>query len=509
MIGTEYGGWTVDLDLIPYGSTVISAGVGEDISFDLGLINLKNCNVIGIDPTEKARRYVENNKNEHIDFIQKALYSESNKKIKIYKSSNPDWVSESLTPSHHTVTPSQFYEAETISVQDLLNNYKNVSVLKMDIEGAEYEVLNSISKLDIPQICVEFHHFCTDFTSDDTEKCIKHLQRMGYVLAHSTSGCGAVKEVTFVHQKYVSTKTTETNICESKTYLKKDIPVVLVCYNRPKHTLEVLKALKEHNIKNIYIFSDAAKSHEDTEAVSLTRRLVHSIDWTKPKIIERTENLGLARNIVSAVDYVFEQYDRLILLEDDCVPQRYFFDFMHTCLKKYENNQRVFGISGYTVKIPDHILVDYPYDLYFCPRIGSWGWATWKRAWQHYEKDLRKLVKIANERNADLTQGGTDIPISIEKFLKGQLKDVWTLNWVLSVYINGGVYIYPTRSHIRNIGMDSTGLHCGKTDKYDSPCSDIRPTRYPEDVFLDERIMENFKNYYQSTAERSERPLIS
>lgn len=217
-IGTEYGGWAVDLDLIPFGSTVVSAGVGEDISFDLGLINLKSCRVIGIDPTEKARRYIENNKNERFDFLQKALYSKSNKKIKIYKSNNPDWVSESLTPSHHTVTPSQFYEAETISIEDILNKYKNVSVLKMDIEGAEYEVLNSISKLDVPQICIEFHHFCTDFTADDTEKCIKHLQRMGYVLAHSTSGGRVVKEATFIHQKYLSNrKTTEMNMGKAKS----------------------------------------------------------------------------------------------------------------------------------------------------------------------------------------------------------------------------------------------------------------------------------------------------
>ena len=287
--------------------------------------------------------------------------------------------------------------------------------------------------------------------------------------------------------------------------IKKDIPVIVVCYNRPKHTLEVLKALKEHDIKNIYIFLDAAKSAEDAEAVSLTRRLVHSIDWTTPKIIERTENVGLARNIVSAVDYVFEQYDRLILLEDDCVPQRYFFDFMHTCLEKYENNQRVFGVSGYSVQIPDEKLSDYPYDLYFCPRIGSWGWATWKRAWKHRGSDLLELVDTAIKNGVDLNQGGTDIPLSIENILRGKVKDVWTLNWVLTVYINNGVYVYPTKSHIRNIGMDGTGLHCGKTDKYDTPCADMQTTRYPDDIFLDERIIENFRNYYQSAAERNQK----
>jgi len=505
VIGSEYGGWAVDLDLIPSGSTVISAGVGEDISFDLGLVSLKNCKVIGIDPTEKARKYVEQNKNENLSFLQKALYSQSNEKIRIYESSNPDWVSESITPSHNTVNPSDFYEAQTIGLQELLERHRDISVLKMDIEGAEYDVLNSIDKLDIPQICVEFHHFCTAFTVDDTDRCIEHLKDMGYIVAHCTYKAGAIKEATFVHQKCIRKDAAATKPDTSAGRTVPDIPVILVCYNRPKHTLEVLRALKQHDVKNIYIFSDAPKRQEDTQAVSLVRRLVHSIDWTEPKIIERTENLGLARNIVSAVDYVFERYDRLILLEDDCVPQRYFFDFMQICLKKYENNPKVFGISGYTVAIPDEILRSYPYDLYACPRIGSWGWATWKRAWKHYGRDLRKLVKIANEGNVDLTQGGADIPIFIEKFLKGQLKDVWTLNWVLSVYINGGVYIYPTRSHIRNVGMDGIGLHCRRTDKYDSPCSDIRPTRYPEDIFLDERIMESFKSYYAAAPQRSRR----
>ncbi|HUT30671.1 MAG TPA: glycosyltransferase [Sedimentisphaerales bacterium] len=282
-----------------------------------------------------------------------------------------------------------------------------------------------------------------------------------------------------------------------------DIPVVLVTYNRPKHTLEVLKALRNLRAKKLYIFSDAPKRPEDAQAVSLVRRLVHSVDWTRPEIVERTENVGLAANIVSAVDSVLERYDRLILLEDDCVPQPYFFDFMDACLRNYENDPKVFGISGHTVALSEDILRDYPYDAYFSPRIGSWGWATWKRAWLQHFRDLSKLVETANQRNIDLTQGGADIPISVQNFLNGKLTDVWTLNWVLSVYINDGVYVYPTSSHIRNIGTDGTGLHCGKTDKYDSPCSQTKPERYPADVFLDDRIMQNFRQYFQAAPERT------
>jgi glycosyltransferase involved in cell wall biosynthesis/predicted SAM-dependent methyltransferase len=287
-----------------------------------------------------------------------------------------------------------------------------------------------------------------------------------------------------------------------------DTPVVLVVYNRPKHTLEVLKALKHHNIKNLYIFSDAPKHREHEQSVSLVRRLIHSIDWTTPKIIERGENFGNARNLVSAVDCVFQEYDRLIVLEDDCVPQQFFFDFVYTCLEKYKDNPRVFGVTGHSVSVPDRLLQKYPYDLYFCPRSGSWGWATWKRAWQHYSGDVLKLVEMANEKGIDPAQGGTDFPISIEQFLNGRLKDVWDVQWALSVYLNNGYYVYPTRSHIKNIGTDGSGLHCSRTDKYDGRCADKKPSRYPNDVFIDNNILENFRSYFQADGEQSRRATV-
>jgi|GEM_PF-653478 len=503
-LGSEYGGFVVALDLIIPGSTIISAGVGEDISFDLELIRQKNCKVVGIDPCEKARKYVERNRYNNYEFIPKALYSRNHNSVTMYRSSRPDYVSESVSCSHRSVASSDSYQAGAISVEELLKEYPDISLLKMDIEGAEYEVLNAIEMLNIPQICLEFHHFCTSYTPQDTCKCIEHIKAIGYEVVHCKDEAGAPREVTFVHKRCLSPSEKPAAPVHTDK-IEVDVPVVVVVYNRPKHTLEVLKALKQHDIKNLYIFSDAPKRKEHEQDVSLVRRLIHSIDWTTPKIIEREENLGLAKSIVSAADYVFEKHDRLILLEDDCVPQQHFFDFIHTCLEKYRDNPKVFGVSGYSVSVPGQLLQKYPYDLYFSPRIGSWGWATWKRAWQHYGRDLRELIVSANEKKIDLSQGGNDIPIAVERFLKGQLKDVWTLNWVLSVYLNNGYYIYPTRSHIDNVGMDGTGLHCGKTDKYNSPCATAKPERYPGEVVIDAGIIDNFKGYYKADAEQSRR----
>jgi peptidoglycan/xylan/chitin deacetylase (PgdA/CDA1 family)/SAM-dependent methyltransferase len=276
----------------------------------------------------------------------------------------------------------------------------------------------------------------------------------------------------------------------------KDIPVILVCYNRPWHTLQVLKALEKHNIQNLYIFSDAPKTEKDQDSVAKIRKLIKSIYWTKPKIVYQEVSQGLAKSIVGATNYVFQHHDRLILLEDDCVPKKYYFDFIRRCLSKYEDNEKIFGINGYSVPIPEDLLANHPFDIYFHPRIGSWGWATWKRAWKYYDLDLAKLYKQAINNNIDINQGGPDISGNVEKLLCGQLKDVWTLNWVLSVYLNNGYYIYPTISQIQNIGCDGTGLHCGTTRHFENFCDDKEIKRLPDYLIVNQDLVNNYNSFF-------------
>lgn len=289
----------------------------------------------------------------------------------------------------------------------------------------------------------------------------------------------------------------------------KDIPVILICYNRPWHTAQVLKTLLEHNIQSLYIFSDAPKSEKDVEAVQTTRKLFNAVRWTKPEIIERTENVGLAKNIVNAVNHVFQKHDNLILLEDDCVPRKYFFDFMYKCLSKYQNHEKIFGINGHSVPIPHALQKNYPYDIYFFPRIGSWGWATWKRAWQHHNPDLTKLYNAVLDSGIDINQGGSDIPGMVQRFIAGQLKDVWTLNWVLSVYLNHGYYIYPIHSQIDNIGLDGTGVHCVKTTKFSNPDIDIELKRLPDRIIINEHLIDNYNNYFGNPKKTQKPPVYT
>ncbi|HNY30897.1 MAG TPA: glycosyltransferase [Fibrobacteria bacterium] len=274
------------------------------------------------------------------------------------------------------------------------------------------------------------------------------------------------------------------------------IATVLVAFNRPKHTAKVIDALRRDKVRDLFVLCDAPRGEEDRAAVEETRRLVGSIDWTRPKVVLQERNRGLARSILQGVGLALEDNDAVILLEDDCVPNTNFFPWMRACLETYRDVPKVFGISGYSVPIPEKILADHPYDAYFVPRMGSWGWATWKDRWKTDERDLGKLVAACLDRGIDLEQGGADIPDALGACLAGELKDTWTLPWLLNVYLNDGCYVYPTVSHIDNIGMDGTGIHCGRTDRFVTPLSQAPSNRLPAKPVENSRILEVFRSFY-------------
>jgi FkbM family methyltransferase len=183
LYGTQYGGWMVDLELVPPASTIISAGVGEDISFDLELIKRRKCQVVGIDPTPKSHVFIEQQENlTNFELIKSALHTKDGEVLQMYKNKRDDHVSESILPTHQSVKNFDSYYAETISLPMLFEKYKNISLVKMDIEGAEYDILENLESIppSVKQVCVEFHHFCTNKSIGDTEKILDKMRSLGF-----------------------------------------------------------------------------------------------------------------------------------------------------------------------------------------------------------------------------------------------------------------------------------------------------------------------------------------
>lgn len=177
-LGSQYGGYHIDIDSINDGDNILSLGVGTDYSFDIELFNLKTVNIIAIDPTEKSLHHHVNHGPDYIFFINKAVYIEDNCLIDLYKNKNPAYVSDSIDDEIKDVS-SDTYQVKTISIKTLVRTY-DPSLIKMDIEGAEYLVYEQC--FGVKQVCLESHDYRTNRDDSRDKKMIDRFLENGYDL---------------------------------------------------------------------------------------------------------------------------------------------------------------------------------------------------------------------------------------------------------------------------------------------------------------------------------------
>jgi hypothetical protein len=243
-------------------------------------------------------------------------------------------------------------------------------------------------------------------------------------------------------------------------------PVALFVYNRPEHTGRTLAALRQNRLASetdLVIYSDAPKNKSHAEAVKEVRRLIGRIDGFKSAlVIERQSNWGLARSIIGGVSELIEQRGKVIVLEDDLITSPYFLTFMNEALERYENKKSVMQISGHMFPVN----VDSIDDAFFLPFVTSWGWATWKRAWECFDaeaNDFGALRKNTEARRRFDLNGAYPYFSMLEMQMKGRI-DSWAIRWYLSVFMQEGLVLYPRVSLIQNEGFDGSGTHCTVSD---------------------------------------------
>lgn len=186
-------------------------------------------------------------------------------------------------------------------------------------------------------------------------------------------------------------------------------PVCIFVYNRPWHTKQTIEALKRNVLadqSDLIIYSDAPKNPAAFEKVKEVRDYIKTITGFKTvSIIERNENLGLARSIINGVTEVINKYGRVIVLEDDLVTSPYFLSFMNNALEIYKNNQKVWHITGWNYSI-DSVGLD---EVFFWKVMNCSGWGTWSDRWRYFEKNPQKLIKSFTRekiRQFDLEDSG-------------------------------------------------------------------------------------------------------
>lgn len=238
-------------------------------------------------------------------------------------------------------------------------------------------------------------------------------------------------------------------------------PIAFFAYKRHEHTRNALIALQNNSGFDpslLHVFCDGARKPQDVPFVERTRKIIRDTVSSETTIVCRTENWGLSKSIIAGTDALTKQYGTVIVLEDDLITSPQFLSYMTRGLDLYAQNEQVMQISGhmFPTSIPSKD------DAVFLPFSTSWGWATWKRAWDHFDPDMTQLRLLDEDRRLrrrfDLNGSFPYYKMACKQ-RRGKI-DSWAIRWYLSMFFRNGLALYPRHTLVSNTGFDGTGVHC-------------------------------------------------
>lgn len=281
-------------------------------------------------------------------------------------------------------------------------------------------------------------------------------------------------------------------------------PVAFIIFNRPDTTNRVFSEIARARPPKLLVISDGARTDRlgEAENVAATRAIIERVNWDCEVLTNYAEsNLGCRDRVSSGIDWVFEQVDEAIILEDDCLPDPSFFRYCQELLERYRHDQRIGMISGDNFQF-GRKRTDASY--YFSRYTHIWGWASWRRAWQHYNSDaaiwpefkagnwMRAVIEDRSERRFWFK--------AFQAVHDGRI-DTWDYQWMLASWAQGYVSITPAINLVSNIGFGPNATHTRGASLYSEiPAESLEfPLRHPE-VILPNRLADRFTAEGQFTS---------
>ncbi|KAA6347433.1 hypothetical protein EZS27_005117 [termite gut metagenome] len=278
-------------------------------------------------------------------------------------------------------------------------------------------------------------------------------------------------------------------------------PILLFVYNRPKHVRQMISSLLQNTLaakSPLFIYSDAAKNKENYMPIEETRKYIRTVTgFESVTIVKREENWGLAKSIIDGVTTQINRFGRVIVLEDDLIVAPHFLQFMNDALETYQDEQKVGHIQACDFtkdpSLPDTFLIKW---------TGSWGWATWDRAWNYFNPDGKTLLKELETRKLTRTfdfNGSYGFTRMLRRQIKGK-NNSWAIRWNTSLFLKDILSLNAGRSLVQNTGFDGSGTNCGGGELY---ASDLLMEKLPVEKI--NPITENlaarhaFEKYYRHT----------
>lgn len=245
----------------------------------------------------------------------------------------------------------------------------------------------------------------------------------------------------------------ENSICET--------PVALILFNRPETTARVMQAIRQARPRHLFLVADGPRGDvpPDIERCAQARAVALGVDWDCEIHTHFADtNLGLKKRVESGLDWVFENVERAIILEDDCLPQPTFFPYCDELLERYAHDPRIMTISGCDYKFG---LTDDSHSYTFSRYPLIWGWATWRRAWQLHDSEMRTLPHALATGRVEALLGDRHTAQYWEYLFNRtfQTKDTWDYGWVWSSWEHQGLSIHPNTNLVENIGFGQDASH--------------------------------------------------
>lgn len=239
--------------------------------------------------------------------------------------------------------------------------------------------------------------------------------------------------------------------------------ILLIAFNRPEETTKCLERIFQYNPTKLYVACDGPRenNHIEKEKVDKVRAILNNAEnhVTHLKTNFSDKNLGCKIGVKSAIDWFFTHEEEGIILEDDILAERAFFEYCEILLSKYRHNDKVGLISGYNPGYKEENNYSYYFSIY--PNI--WGWATWKNSWYKSDIELRewdtwkesKQFRNLNSINRHFTFYWTDM---IDSVANGKT-DTWDFPWFYSCWKSKMLCCIPKSSLVSNIGFNERGTH--------------------------------------------------
>lgn len=240
------------------------------------------------------------------------------------------------------------------------------------------------------------------------------------------------------------------------------VPVAFLIFNRPQFTARVFDAIARVEPSRLLVVGDGPRSDHprDERLVREARAVIERVDWPCEVLTCYSDvNLGCKRRCTSGLDWVFSQVDEAIILEDDCLPEPTFFPYCEQLLDRYRDDERMQMVSGSSGLYPERFT---SHSYYFSRIYHIWGWATWARAWRHYDIEMRRWPELRETRwLEDHLKGEAQAQLARQIFdlTHSEDIDVWDFQWVFTGWLNDGLSVVPSVNLISNIGYGESATH--------------------------------------------------